>query len=298
MSLAPGANVLVVGNGPVHCLAARLAAIKGYQTTLAAIGGTEATSKKMMFDDKYPEDSIPLSVLTITGEDADESAVQKTIAAMEGMIVAFDDERTLPEASMNVFMPLEGNKVSHVSVMSRYLNGKGMGFTASAAKIAANKDVWAGGKAIDEYKEMEAKLIERSAAVGAATTIIRAGTLKGGASGGTNDDGGGGVPLFLNPFFYSLGQQDVLNWRLLYDCEGLGVEMTAGDTLPGPGFTAALTATERVGSGDSHRGAIAMSLVEALGCEAAKDKDFSIAAKSSREFPKADQWPAMFAAAK
>ena len=35
-SLAPGASVLLVGSGPVLLLAARLAAIKGFDTTCAA----------------------------------------------------------------------------------------------------------------------------------------------------------------------------------------------------------------------------------------------------------------------
>ena len=45
-------------------------------------------------------------------------------------------------------------------------------------------------------------------AVGAACTIIRAGTLKGGASGSSiSEEGGGGEPSFLNPAFYALGNQ-------------------------------------------------------------------------------------------
>ena len=73
--------------------------------------------------------------------------------------------------------------------------------------------------------------------------------------------------------------------------------LTAGDAMPGPGFTAALTATDRCGAGDSHRGAVAMALVQALGCEAAAGKDFSVAAKAGRKFPQAPEWPGMFAAA-
>ena len=80
-------------------------------------------------------------------------------------------------------------------------------------------------------------------------TIVRAGTLKGGGSGGAPRDDGGGVVDVLNPYFYTLGQQDIVNWRLLYDVGALGVEMSAGDTLPGPGFKAALTATGAVAWG-------------------------------------------------
>ena len=56
-------------------------------------------------------------------------------------------------------------------------------------------------------------------------TIIRAGTLKGGAVGDSLTGDGGGESSFLNPFFYTLGQQDVVNWRLLYDCDVLGVDL-------------------------------------------------------------------------
>jgi len=298
MSLAPGSKVLVVGNGPVQCLAARIAAIRGYDTTLAVIGNTQATDEAVLFDSTYTKETLPLTIMPVTGDDADEATIESCINEAVGLIIAFDNERTLPERSMNVFMPEEGGSLAHVSLMSRSLNGKGMGFTASAAKAAANVEIWAGGSAIEQYRDMEARLRARAASVGADATIIRAGTLKGGASGSDSAEDEGGEPTFLNPFFYTLGQQDIVNWRLLYDCKALGVEMTAGDTMAGPGFTAALTATDRIGSGDSHRGAVATALVEALGVDAAKGKDFSIAAKESREFPQADAWPAMFVSAK
>ena len=57
---------------------------------------------------------------------------------------------------------------------------------------------------------------------------------------------GNGEPSFLDPQFYKRGVQDVANWRLLFDCSALGVKLTRGDTLPGPGFTAVFTATRAV----------------------------------------------------
>ena len=73
---------------------------------------------------------------------------------------------------------------------------------------------------------MEREVAARAKSVGAASSIIRAGTLKGGAVGGSiGDENGGGDPRFLNSYFYQLGQQDVVNWRLLFDCDALGVEM-------------------------------------------------------------------------
>ena len=89
-------------------------------------------------------------------------------------------------------------------------------------------------------------------------------------------------------------QQDVVNWRLLYDCGTLGVEVTKGDTLPGPGFKAALTATSpEGGDGDSHRGAVAKALVESLRVDAAADADFSIKSVAGRTFPPSDAWEAL-----
>ena len=70
--------------------------------------------------------------------------------------------------------------------------------------------------------------------------------------------------------------------RLLYDCSALKVKLVRGDTLPGPGFTAALTATDKVGAGDSHRGAVAAALVEALRSPDAANRDYSVAAEEGR----------------
>ena len=60
---------------------------------------------------------------------------------------------------------------------------------------------------------------------------------------------------------------------------------------------AALTATDKVGAGDSHRGAVATALVEALRCDAAKNRDFGVKAKEGREFPDAAAWARMFESA-
>lgn len=179
--------------------------------------------------------------------------------------------------------------------MSRYLNGKGMGFIPASAKAAANPEIWAGGGAqIKAYREAEAQLKAAAASAGASVTIIRAGTLKGGASGDTLN-GGGGEPRFLNTPFYELGQQDISNWRLLYDANALGVKLVKGDTLPGPGMTAVLTATtEAGGDGDSHRGAVATALVTALRRADAEGKDFSVASEAARTFPTAQEWDKLF----
>jgi len=295
--LAPGSNVVVVGNGPIQSLAAKLAAIKGYKTTLAAVPNDPAIPSKLIFDATYPEGSLPIEILPIAGDAADGAAIEACCAAADGLIVAFDGEQTLPESALNIFVPPSGSNVKHISLMSRYLNGAGMMFTVNAAKLAANPEIWNGNsRAVAAYQAMERQITSRAAEVGAEYTVVRAGTLKGGGSGDSLS-GGGGDARFLEPnFFYSLGQQDIVNWRLLYDCAALGVELSRGDTLPGPGFTAALTATtEEGGKGDSHRGAVASALVEALSEPAATDADFSVASVKGREFP--TDWAALFASA-
>jgi hypothetical protein len=126
------------------------------------------------------------------------------------LIVAFDSEKqAMPDSALSVFLPT-GSKLKRVALMSRYLNGAGMVFFPKAAKFAANAEIWAGDPdLVAQYKAQEASVRARAKEVGASTTIIRAGTLKGGASGDALM-GGAGEPMFLNPAFYTIGQQDVV----------------------------------------------------------------------------------------
>ena len=82
---------------------------------------------------------------------------------------------------------------------------------------------------------------------------------------------------------------------MLFDCETLGVKLTRGDTLPGPGFSAILNAiSEKACAGDSGRGAVAEALVEALACESASDGEFAVATVEGRCAPSRDEWARMF----
>lgn len=296
-SLAPGAEVVVVGSGPVLFLVGKLAALAGYKTTVTVGADDAREAAALVYDERHPEGSLPLAFLPIAGPEASQEAIDAAIKGANGLIIAFDAPRAIPEEALNVFMPLEGGSLQHVAMMSRSLTGRGMGFTVKAAKFAANAEIWDGNSAaIDAYKEAERVLLARAQAVGdVTTTFVRAGTLKGGGSADCAN-GGSGVSTFLNPYFYTLGQQDVVNWRLLYDCGALGVKLLRGDVLPGPGFTAALTATsETGGDGDSHRGAVATALVESLSQPAALDGDFSVGSEPGRSFPSAESWATMFA---
>ena len=49
----------------------------------------------------------------------------------------------LSDAALDIFMPPTGTNFKHVSLMSRHLNGEGMGFFAKAAKVGANAEIWA-----------------------------------------------------------------------------------------------------------------------------------------------------------
>jgi len=52
-----------------------------------------------------------------------------------------------------------------------------------------------------------------------------------------------------------------------------------------------------VGAGDSHRGAAAAALVEALRSPDAANRDYSVAAEEGREFPGEKEWSQLFEAA-
>jgi len=296
--LTPGANVVVVGGGAIQSLAARLAALRGFSTTVALPEQDMGTARALIFDDANPEGTLPVKLMAISGPEADSPTIEACVENAEGLIICFDNEQAfMPESAMKIFTA--GGNLKHIALMSRYLNGEGMGFFPNAAKVAANSEIWAGTDAfVKQFKTQDAMIQTRAKELGASYTIIRAGTLKGGASADAAIAEGGGESDFLNPFFYTLGQQDVVNWRLLYDCACLDVELKAGDTMAGPGFTAALTATSpEGGAGDSHRGGVAAALVESLRVEAALNKDFSVAAQKGEKFPPPDKWAGMFASA-
>lgn len=324
-ALSKGDAVTVVGAGSVSLLAAKLAALRGFETTCAVPDTELKQSKSLVYTDTTPEGSIPLTVrdlgssgalatgpprpcpadlvaaldppqfMAISGPSASEEVVEACTSATKGLIIAFDTEQTMPQAALNIFMP-EGGNLKRVAAMSRYLNGGGMGFFASAAKAAANAEIWAAsGDAVARYKAMESQVSSRAAALGAEHTFIRAGTLKGGGIG-SSDSGGSGDPSFLAPGVYNIGQQDVVNWRMLFDCDNLGAKLVRGDTLPGPGFTAALTATG-AGDGDSGRGAVAAALVASLLAPEAANTDFSVGSVPASVAPTPDEWAAMFKAA-
>jgi hypothetical protein len=291
-TLEPGAKVLVTGKGPVMLLAAKLAAVQGFE--VCCLLGTEPK----MAEDLIGDPSLPLTLLPVQGGSADPVAVEAAVKSASGLIIAFDGEEVLSDAALDIFMPKDGTNFKHVSLLSRHLNGEGMGFFAKAAKVAANAEIWAAPEPVVEgFRSMELTVRARAKEVGATSTVIRAGTLKGGGSGDTAN-GSGDPSLLVGEVFYKLGQQDVVNWRMLFDCDTLGVVLKKGDVLPGPGFKAAFGATSpEACEGDSGRGGVANALVEALRCEAAAESDFGVATASGRASPSPEEWKQLFAKA-
>lgn len=209
--LTPGANVVVVGGGAIQSLAARLAALRGFSTTVALPEQDMGTARALIFDDANPEGTLPVKLMAISGPEADSPTIEACVENAEGLIICFDNEQAfMPESAMKIFTA--GGNLKHIALMSRYLNGEGMGFFPNAAKVAANSEIWAGTDAfVKQFKTQDAMIQTRAKELGASYTIIRAGTLKGGASADAAIAEGGGESDFLNPFFYTLGQQDVVS---------------------------------------------------------------------------------------
>lgn len=227
--LTPGAKVVVVGAGPGCVCAAKLAALRGFDTTALMYPQECEMAPSLVYDKvKCVEGSLPLKFEPIAGEGADEATIEQLAAEAEGVIFSIDDEKCFGEPVIGTFIR-PGTAIKRVSVMSRYLNGGGMGFFATSAKAAANSEIWAGNaNSIAEYQQMEKVVAAKCKEAGAEFTVIRAGTLKGGASGSSlSEEGGGGEPTLLTKEFYKLGQQDVANWRLIVDVDSLGVKLGA-----------------------------------------------------------------------
>jgi len=145
-ALASGDDVVVLGGGPVMLLAAKLAALRGFSTTIAATPDDLGRVDEFLYDSKTTKESLPVATLPISGPDADGPKIDACAEAASGLIVAFDGETVINEGALKVFMR-EGAKLKRAAVMSRYLNGEGMGFFATAAKKAANRGARRGAAA-------------------------------------------------------------------------------------------------------------------------------------------------------
>lgn len=144
-ALDAGSKVAVVGSGPVAFLTARLAALQGYTTTLMASAADVEYAQAVMYD--VDQKALDLQALSLSGPNRSPEALESAIKGSEGLIFALDKDWTFTEEQLDNFLPREGStNVQHVCLMSRNLNGEGMGFWCNAAKRAANPDIWAAGK--------------------------------------------------------------------------------------------------------------------------------------------------------
>ena len=280
-------NVGVVGRGFVACLAAKLSALRGYETWMLCPRGQEDTIRSIICDDST---DLPTNLHLM--ESADSEGVRAKMAGMGALIVAVDDQSCMNGDVIDYVLDPDIVKdgVRRVVGMSRNLNGSGMGFFVSAAKRTANPEVWDMG-AKDEYGEFESRLRAAASRVGAEYTIARAGTLKGGGCGEDEH------PQFLTQKFYDITKKDIVAWQLLFDCKCRGVELTKGDVRLGPGGVAILTANSYDAcDGDTSRAGIAEAMVRSLEVEGAGDADFGVGTAESRDPPTDDEWDELFSA--
>ena len=89
-TLEPGAKVLVTGKGPVMLLAAKLAAVQGFE--VSCLLGTEPDMAERLIGDP----SLPLTLLPVQGGAADPVKVEEAVKSAEGLIIAFDGEEVPP----------------------------------------------------------------------------------------------------------------------------------------------------------------------------------------------------------
>jgi hypothetical protein len=296
-ALSPGDSVLVLGSGPVMAITAKQCVAAGYKTTI--IGGVDAPKyREMMFsaDSPAPPQSDLAILESVEGE---QFSVYNTIAtSCDGVIVANDRELVPSDSMLDTMIPPANINLKRVVVMSRNLNGKGLGPFAMASKISANAEVWAGGAKIAEYEAFEAKVRAKAAEVGGDCdcVIVRAGTLKGGGPGDSTTTEGAPAAQTLTKAFYDQYSRDIVNWPLLFDAATLGVSLTPGDTAEGPGFQAAFTATsDGACKGDSSRVNVASALVRALGRDGVAWQDFGVTTAAGRNSPTDAEWDAEFA---
>lgn len=293
----PGSKVLCVGNGPILLIAAKRAALEGYDVSVVSGASTDSYNNLLYEPGAEPLPNLKL-LETITGTPKIEAAFDELLNTCSGIMVAIDGDEPISDGLLDVVLP-ETTTVKRVVALSRNLNGKGLGPFVQASKGAANREVWAGGNAlVGEYRRMEAKikgLCERS---GAEWVFVRAGTLKGGGPASLDDETCAETArLGLSYSFYGMGQQDLVNWRLLFDSQCQGVELTKGDVVEGPGLKGVFAATAITGDtkGDSSRHGAGSAMALALGELLPEgNADFGVGTKESRTPPTSLEWELEF----
>ena len=302
-SSADETSVTVIGRGYISLLAAKLAALRGYQTVnFVCPPGEEETVKSLLGDD--PATSIPPNLKLVPA--ADTSALEEAAAQMSALIIAVDDTSTLDAGVVKYLLDADlATNCRRVVAMSRNLNNKNMGFLVKASKATANREVWDNSNK-EEFEVFEKAVQDACSKLNDCEwTVVRAGTLKGGGCGQremTDDDGniieGDGLeycPQYLSKKFYELTKKDIVTWNLLFDCAVRGVKLSKGDVLPGPGGKAVFTATSaEVCDGDSSRAAVAEAMVRSLEREDCGNVEFGVSTAAARVPPTEEDWAGLF----
>jgi len=283
-------SVGVVGRGFVFVLASKLAAMAGYNTwMLYPPKELEVIQSVMKIDDDEP---LPAN-LDFVGI-GDEQAVGGRLKGTDALILAVDSpDDVLSTELINFLINKETvGSLKRVVILSRNLNGKGMGFFVKAAKFSANSQIWGGdSEKIKMYQDYEnsVKSALKKAGSEADVITVRAGTLKGGGCGEDPT-----YPQYLSKKFYEITKTDIITWNFLFDLKVRGVELSSGDNLPGPGVKAVFTATSSdVCEGDSSRCSVGDAMVKCLSVDSQNDVDFGVKTLESREPPTDDEWNEM-----
>lgn len=247
------------------------------------------------------EDGAPLSNLELVPA-ADTDRVEELLGETDALLIATDDVGSVVDPAVLDYLldPAKAPGLRRVTAMSRHLNGKGMGPFVTASRRAANAQVWDGGNAA-AYREYEAGVQAAAGRCGAAWTVVRAGTLKGGAAGTAGGyledeaDAAPYYPQYLHPSYYDMTKNDIVTWQLLFDCSVRGVRLTPGDNEAGPGMRAVFTATgSGEHAGDSGRCGVAEAMVRSLEMDAAANAEFGVGTAASREAPSDEEWEVLF----
>lgn len=135
-ALAPGAEVIVAGGGPVMLLTAKLCALRGFNVYCAATPQDIAAASSYLFTSEHPEGTLPITMLPIAGPDATAEAIDGAAARAKAIIFAIDNEASITDRVLGVFAPLGSSNLEHICIMSRSLNGNGMGFFGASAQPA------------------------------------------------------------------------------------------------------------------------------------------------------------------
>ncbi len=281
---SPSTTVGIIGRGFISVVAAKLAALRGYETFMFVPPGQEPTILDLISD----QGDVPSNLSLIASTDTENLGLN--IEKADAFIIAVDDDSVMDTSVINfVLDPNNAKQVQRVVAMSRNLNGKGMNFAVKASKISANSQVWDMSTS-DQYKAFEEAIRNGASKCNADYTIARAGTLKGGACGENE------YMQYLSQTFYEMTKKDIVDWNLLFYCNVRGVHLTKGDVLPGPGFQAVFTATGTDGGlpGDTSRAGLAEAMVRSLEYDSTANMDFGCATVESREPPTDDQWDDLF----